>query len=124
MGFLDDIEQEYEKMNRPKWKILQEEAGEEIAKMLEYDIPIKKQVELILKNGILEKLDRKEYHNILVKHFGYKNKNTAPAATFTSAKKSVAPVQQKEKRKGTAEDKLSQSVDLMAHYLEQEAARI
>ena len=124
MSLASDIEKEI-KNSAPKWAILKEEAGEDIFKMIRYAIPLAKQIELILSNKIVDKLDRKEYHNILVKHFNYREKEQ-----LKKEKKTVfvdPPTAEKNKPKpapkntGTAENKLSENVDLMSHYLEQQA---
>ena len=74
---MDDIEKEVkttkEEKPIPKWKILKE-YEKEIQAMIDNDIPIRKQIELIQKNGILEKLYYSEYYNILLRHFDYKKK--------------------------------------------------
>lgn len=124
MSLALDIEKEIQE-SAPKWAILKEEAGEDILKMIRYGIPLAKQIELILSNKIVDKLDRKEYHNILVKHFNYRENKQSK-----KEKKTVfvdPPIVEKNKPKpapkntGTAENKLSENVDLMSHYIEQQA---
>ena len=126
MSLASDIEKEI-KNSAPKWAILKEEAGEDIEKMIRYGIPLAKQIELILSNRIVDKLDRKEYHNILVKHFNYREKEQLKKDNKTVFMD--PPVIEKIKPKpalkntGTAENKLSENVDLMSHYLEQQAKK-
>jgi len=114
MGLMEDIEEEIVKTKVPKWRKLKETTGEEIRKMIDNNMPIEKQIELILKHKIVEKLDRKEYTNIIKKHFGYKGRN----------KKQVQKIETKtiykkeDINKKTIEEKLSEDVDLMSIHLD------
>ena len=122
MGLMDDIEQEIKKSKMPKWKILEVEVGEEVKKMIENMIPIDKQIELILKHKILEKLDRKEYTNIIKKHFGYIGRNQKKYVTKNTpvaVNKKVAA--KEENREKSIEEKLSKDVDLMSLHLKKKS---
>ena len=133
---IEDIVKKEIQKKAPKWAILKNEAGAEIEKMIQYGIPLKRQIEIILEAGIVEKLDRKEYHNMLIKHFGYEAKKRSEVeeikeeiATVSAPKKRKKfkkPVAKKQavKKTGTAADKLSENVDLMAHFLEKQAAEV
>jgi len=117
MGLMEDIEQEIKKSKMPKWKILETEVGNEVKKMIENMIPIDKQIELILKHKILEKLDRKEYTNIIKKHFGYvgRNQKRVTRIKAVSAAKKVQSINK------TIEEKLSEDVDLMSLHLKKKS---
>ena len=112
MGLMEDIEQEIKKNKLPKWKILENEIGDEIKKMIENMIPIDKQIELILKHKILQKLDKKEYTNIIKKHFGYIGRNVKRVTPKKAQTKPITKIQTK-----TIEEKLSEDVDLMALHI-------
>jgi len=117
MGLMEDIEKEIKKSKMPKWKILEVEVGNEVKKMIENMIPIDKQIELILKHKVLEKLDRKEYTNIIKKHFGYTGRNQKKVTQI----KTVAVVKKKQSENKTIEEKLSEDVDLMSLHLKKKA---
>ena len=80
MGLEDKIKEYRAKKKKTKAEILKKYEAE-IKEMLELNIPLKKQIEFILEEGILQKLDIMEYIKILKKYFGYtgkynkKNKN-------------------------------------------------
>jgi len=122
MALLDDIREIAEHKKKTKWQILLEHK-EEIELMIKEDIPIKKQVELILKNQILDNLDYSEYRKILVKHFGYKGKYKKQKVfeitkkEEQTTKQQQQPQQQKKiepKRPSRADpvEQLSQDVDI------------
>ena len=117
MGLMEDIEQEIKKGKMPKWKILENKVGKEVKKMIENMIPIDKQIELILKHKVLEKLDRKEYTNIIKRHFGYVGRNQKKSTQIKTV-----PVAKKVKSKNkTIEEKLSEDVDLMSLHLKKKS---
>ena len=112
MSLRDDIEMMIAKKKKTKADILKEYKNE-ILQMINAKIPIKKQIELILKNRILEKLDAKEYRNILIKHFDYKVKSRSSQKiieekeeTKTAGKKLINPAT-------SAKDILSQDINLL-----------
>ena len=75
MSLLDDINEQINTQKKTKaQKIL--EVKDEVNLMLKNKFSLKKQIELLLKNNIVNKLDLSEYRNILIKHFDYKNKQT------------------------------------------------
>jgi len=134
MDLNTEIEKVIKKRRVPKWSILKIEAGEEIEKMIKYGIPITKQIELILKYKIVDKLARKEYTDIIIKHFGYKPKSHKPRKTKKAralnkelneltekqqfdkhTQKQKAKTQQVAKKSAT--EKLSKSVNLMESFL-------
>jgi len=119
MALIDDIKKEIknskEKRKKTKWQILKEYENE-IKMMIENNIPLKKQIELILKNGILEKIDYKEYYNILVKYFNYDGKYKKQRIFKPQQPQQPhQPQQQKEKPKQIIDPvkKLSEDVDLL-----------
>jgi hypothetical protein len=125
MALLDDIEQYKKETKVTKWRILKEYETE-ILEMIKLGISIKKQVELVLKNKILTKLDDKEYRNILVKHFGYTGVTKKQVIFEDKQEKTseikkphiqVKPVQTK---RSSATDILSEDVDLMSMHLEKQ----
>jgi len=75
MGLLAKEVEELKKAKKPKkWEILKECCEDDINEMIKLGVPLRKQIEIILNAGVLEKLDLKEYHYILKKHFGYTGK--------------------------------------------------
>lgn len=124
MSLADDIKKELEKKEqrakrkKTKWQILKQ-YEKEIKEMIKNEIPLRRQVELILKNGILDKLDYKEYYYILVKHFGYEQKRKKPRVFKPKkdvAAKSVKKVAQQTEPKKMIDpvSKLSEDVDLLS----------
>ena len=117
MALIDDIQKEIqktkEKKKKTKWQILKEYENE-IKIMIDNDVPLKKQIELILKNSILEKLDYKEYYNILVKHFNYNGKYKKQKI-FKPQQTQNFTVPQKAKPKKIIDpvEKLSKDIDLL-----------
>lgn len=117
MSLLDDI-QTYEKTNKTKKQLLLE-VKTEIQKMMDIQMPIKKQIELLIKNDIVKKLTISEYTNILKNYFGYKTKSNKkediqkvePQKEF-EVKKEVRKTKITPNKKPS--DILSQDIDLMA----------
>lgn len=133
MGLMEEIETEIKRGGSPKWAILKEKAEKEILKMIEAGIPIEKQVELLLKYKIVEKLERKEYTGIIKKHFGYqgarRRKKEEGKPVKKAYKKTAAPtakkieeVQPVAKEKKSIEERLSEDIDLMDSFLKKKAA--
>lgn len=128
MSLMSDIEKEINSKNIPKWRILKESAGEEIEKMIDAAIPITKQVDLLLKHGIVEKLDRKEYTKIITKYFGYlpstkkrkkEKSNTVVTNSIYKGKNETSRAVTTQKK--TATDMLSEDVDLMGSFLKKKS---
>jgi len=119
MSLMEEIEKVIEEKKIPKWKILQNEADKEIRKMIDSGIPITQQIELLLKYKVVDKLDRKEYTGILVKHFGYSPKKRIEKSKKNNAKIKIDK-QPIDKRSKT--EKLSEDVDLMSAYLEKKTS--
>ena len=70
MSLLDDINEQINTQKKTKaQKIL--EVKDEVNLMLKNKISLRKQIELLLKNNIVNKLDLSEYRNILIRHFNY-----------------------------------------------------
>ena len=103
---MNDIEEMINVSKLKKWQVLKG-VETEINKMIEAKIPLTKQVELILKNGILEKLDLSEYRKILIKHFDYESREQKKSRP----KKNVNKVENIERKK-TPSQLLSEDVDL------------
>ena len=134
MSLLDDINREIEKKKIPKWNILKNIAEVEIKKMIDVGIPITRQIELLLKHNIVNKLERKEYTQIIKKHFGYKEKSRIqnnikpkinqkkdikidkPPVVLRTREQSIHT-----QKKSSSEDKLSINVDLMSTFLDKKA---
>ncbi len=122
MSLAEDIKKELEKKDeirkkkKAKWQILKE-YEKEIQEMIKNEIPLRKQVELILKNSILDKLDYKEYYYILVKHFGYQQKRKMPRVFKPQQKKDSnikkTSTQTKQRKMIDPVAKLSEDVDLL-----------
>lgn len=117
MGLLEDIEMEIQTKKLTKAELLLQ-VQDEIQKMLDNGISLKRQIELLLKNKILEKISLSEYKKILTKHFDYTPKFTrknkaATSAVPTKINKSK-PTLQKEKLSSAKDAKefLSQEISL------------
>lgn len=115
----DEIEKIIKETKLKKWEILKEKAGDEIQKMLENNISLHKQIELILKYGILEKLDYKEYVTILKNHFGYggrtKKKKIISAINEVPQREKLIPPTK------SAVSLLSEDINLGEMYLQNQA---
>lgn len=70
MGLKEDIEALKKEKKLTKSTLLNE-YREDILEMINLKIPLVTQIELLTKNKIIEKIDIKEYRNILIKDFGY-----------------------------------------------------
>lgn len=72
MGILSkEVEKAVKQMRVPKWKILKKCCEDDIKKMIENDVPLRKQIEIILNANVLKKLELKEYYYMLKKYFNY-----------------------------------------------------
>lgn len=83
MSLLTDIKEEIKNRKPTKAEMLLN-VGDEIFLMLP-NLSLKKQIELLIKNKIVEKISMSEYKKILIKHFGYKPKFTHKTRAATSA---------------------------------------
>jgi len=119
MDLMDEIDEIIEGKKETKKDVLKRVAGDEILKMIENGITIQKQVELLLKFGVVEKLDRAEYTRIITKHFWYVPKKNKSKIKVKSSVE-VKSINKKDDTQ-TVEDKLSQEVDLMAIHLKKKA---
>jgi len=113
MSLMDAIKQ-YKKNDKKRKSDMLLDIKDEIQEMLLIGIPIKKQIELILKNTDIEKLQYAEYYNILKKHFNYKGKKSNKKVF--EYKEPVARKQVTNK-KSTTTDILSEDVDLLDIHL-------
>lgn len=73
MGLKEDIVQLKKEKKLTKSTLLNEHR-EDILEMINLKISLATQIELLIKNKIVEKIDIKEYRNILIKDFGYMSK--------------------------------------------------
>ena len=119
MSLADDIKEIKDNQKKTKWQILKEHEND-IMEMIRLNLSIKKQVELILKNKILEKIDDAEYRNILIKHFGYKVKSRTKKQTKQTTIEVVETKNEAPKKVATkinpgtsAKNILSQDIDLL-----------
>lgn len=88
--------------------------SEAINKMIELKIPIKKQIDLILENQVVEKLFYAEYYNFLKKHF-FKNE---PKKTETKREENRPQTFEPSKKRLDPKTVLSQDFDLSSSYVE------
>ncbi len=130
MNLMEEIEEEIKRGGSPKWAILKEKAEKEILKMIESGISLEKQIDLLLKHGIVKKLERKEYTNILKKHFGYqgarrKKKNTKVANRHQETETTIRPNIERKNTEESIEEKLSKETTFLRDsLLEKKAAGI
>jgi len=115
MNLMEEIEVEIQKGSSPKWAILKDKAEIEILKMIRSGLSLEKQIELLLKHGIVEKLERKEYTGILKKHFGYQSAKRR-------TKKRTKKIGQENKNKKSIEERLSEDVNLMESFIQKKTA--
>ena len=88
----------------------------EIRRMIADGVPLTKQIDLLLKHGIVEKLYYAEYYKIAQKHFGYTGRRTQKVFKAANPKKEHRP-----QKTPTANDpvaQLSKDVDLLDFYNE------
>ncbi len=72
MGILQDkVKNVINVQKKKKWQILDECCSDDIKDMLAAEVPLRKQLEIILSAGVLDKLTLNEYYKILKNHFGY-----------------------------------------------------
>ena len=122
MDLLDEAEK-FANRSRPKWKILKEDHEDLVYRLLAKQVPIRRQVAFLIEKGIFEKLDEKQYRDILRKHFGYQGRGRY----VDLRKRERAKKKREEKREeqqiprpatkpssATASDLLSEDVDLLA----------
>ena len=122
MSLIDDIKEEIENLKNKKIKkedkILA--VKDEIILMLENNLSLTKQIELLIKNKIVDKIDLKYYREILKKNFNYQTYQTKKAVkkiTFSTstnhnkATQNVASTPPPTNQKSNI-DVLSQDIDL------------
>ena len=111
MGLIEDIEEEALLINSDSKKDNLLSVTEEIILMIEKKIPLPKQIELLIKNNIIDSIDLKYYRTILKLEFGYiTDKKTLPVPV-----KKIKPVATRELNKPikeTVTEMLSKSVEL------------
>lgn len=113
MSLMDEIKK-YKKENKKQKADILLGIRDEIQEMILIGIPIKKQIELILRNTEIEKLQYAEYYNILKKYFNYKGKNkNRKVFDYSNTDKKLETVNQKR----NATDILSEDVDLLDIHL-------
>jgi len=110
MSLLDDINEQINTQKKTKaQKIL--EVKDEVNLMLKNKFSLKKQIELLLKNNIVNKLDLSEYRNILIKHFDYKTNKQK--TTKTEIKTEIKQKPKSNSAAKTAKEILSQEINLL-----------
>jgi len=119
MGLLEDIKKVATeiKKNNKRDSILK--VSSEIKIMIDEKIPLKKQIELLTKNNIIDSIDLKYYREILKSNFGYstakkaiRKTTLAKQDTQTKTKEKSISVGQINTQKKTATEMLSQSIEL------------
>lgn len=114
MSFRDSIDIELRKKKVTKKEIILN-VKDDIQYMLDNNISIKRQVELILENKIVDKLSTSEFVKILISDFGYV-KNSSKTKKVNKVEKIIPeePREPKEKTTPTAsaKDLLSMPIDL------------
>jgi len=115
MSLLEDIEKEIKskKGKEPTKLEILKSVEDEIKLMIENKIAIKKQIELLIKNGIVDNIDVKYYRNVLIKHFGLKVKKRNNKTTTTSSSKKNKTEVAKINPATSAKEILSQEVRLI-----------
>ncbi len=115
MSLMEDIKKTIEetKTESKKDKLLG--VRNEIQLMIDEKIPLTKQINLLVKNGILESIDIKYYRSILKSEFDYKkSKNSTLRKEVGRPTKMVRKEEKKQvqETKKTATEMLSQSIEL------------
>jgi len=120
MGLLEDIKQTAIEMKKANKRDLLLTVREEIELMIKEKIPLTKQIELLIKNEIIDSIDLKYYRNILKTDFEY-------GIVKKEDKKTIQQKQKREEKikrektiskkpvstpKKTATEMLSQSIEL------------
>ena len=119
MSLQSDIKNLLETYDKTKaQKIL--EVKEEVEQLIENKIPFKKQIELLVKNNIVDKISLSEYKKILVSYFDYvPNSKVKIEASNREKKVSILPNKDKIVKEEianparSAKDVLSQDVNLL-----------
>ena len=120
MGLLEDIRETALEIKRVNKKDSLLECREEILLMIEEKIPLTKQIELLIKNDIVDSIDLKYYRNILKSDFGYSKDKKEPINNISvkENKQVVKTTNDKIKKepiktpKKTVTEMLSQSIEL------------
>ncbi len=125
MGIMEEVRR-YKTRKKPTKREILLGQEKEVRAMIDAGIPLTKQIDFIIKNGILDKIDYKQYRKILVDWFDYKGSPTRPTSrTFEleekkrEEKKSKAPNQKKtktEKRRRDPVRALEEDADLLDFY--------
>jgi len=123
MGLLrDKVEEALKKRKKKKWEILKECCKDDIEKMIEDGVSLREMIAIIKEAGVVNKLNLKEFHLMLTKHFGYKGRARKVrvfevAEEEDQAKKAVErnPTKRKkenENTRSTVAEKLSNDFDI------------
>ena len=120
MGLLEDIRETALEIKRVNKRDCLLEISTEINLMIEEKIPLAKQIELLIKNNIVDSIDLKYYRNILKSDFGYGVDKKEPTRKIMTKEKKqeVKTTNDKIKKepistpKKTATEMLSQSIEL------------
>lgn len=118
MSLKDDIKTAIDSQKKTKSKILNG-VRTEILEMIEAGIPLNKQIELILKNNVVDKITITEYRRILELDFGYTGRNKKQKKVVETknqfAPQQPQPTQLKPQNPAiSAKSILSQNIDLFA----------
>ena len=102
MGIMEEVRR-YKTRKKPTKREILLHHEKEVRAMIEAGIPLTKQIDLIIKNGILDKIDYKQYRKILVDWFDYKG---APARTKNLVKIFEEPKKEISKRETSKSPKI------------------
>ena len=102
MGIIEEVRR-YKIRKKPTKREILLGHEKEVLAMIDAGIPLTKQIDLIIKNGILDKIDYKQYRKILVDWFDYKGSPTrSKNRVFESSEKNEEkkdPVSKKNKKR-------------------------
>ena len=112
MALSDSIYRYKKNKKKAKWEILKEHE-DDIKEMIKIGMSIRKQIDLILENEILEKLNAKEYRDILIKHFDYKVKSRSVQKIEEKEDSKTKTIATKTNPATSAKDILSQDINLL-----------
>lgn len=125
MGIMKEIRRYKTRKKVTKREILLRHE-KEIRAMIDEGVPLTRQIDLIIQNGILEKIDYKQYRKILVDWFDYKGTPTRPTSRTFEIKekkredrkpKTINPKKPKtEKRRRDPVRALEEDADLLDFY--------
>ena len=104
MGALSEkVNEVLKNKKKKKWEILKECCEDDIKKMIENGVSIRKQLQIILEAKVIDKLTLSEYYKMLKLHFGYQGQREKVRVFEVSKNASVSKKQKQEASKSSNE---------------------